>query len=391
MAFSSIRTDRTSAVHQSVPPASLFVLLLLTMLLWAAPVFANNHWDQHWSPLDNESMSARSLGMGRAYTAIAEGPDAIYYNAAGIAQKPWYLIELGGGLAPTAYDVNAWNVHFGVVDSVTAAPVAVGVSYNYTANDSQQLWKEGDLAWMRLIPPFSTQNATPETYYDEDENEIAPYRKTFGRWKNGSGSRHTLRLSLAGAVSEHFQLGFTGYYIHSDRSQRRSFDRANLDFGLMISGAGFKFGASVENMINIAYDLMPLRSRFGFAYNIPEVLNVGIDWVMAWDVYGEKPGTSSVDVSSTATRPVTYRTYKEGHLPGFALGAEYLIDGFLPIRVGNNWDMAVDKAYLSFGTGYVEPQFMWSISYIFSFLDLENGTQAKVKDHLVSTTIRFSM
>lgn len=65
-------------------------VLLLSLLLWGGPVFAGG--------LSTQGQGSRALGMGGAFTAVADDGSAIYYNPAGIGQIDGTLIEAGAAL-----------------------------------------------------------------------------------------------------------------------------------------------------------------------------------------------------------------------------------------------------------------------------------------------------
>jgi len=74
-------------------PASIPLRRVVTVAglgLWmggAAPVYAN--------PIDLFGVGARQIAMGNAYTAVADGPFAAYYNTAGVTQSKRTTVALG--------------------------------------------------------------------------------------------------------------------------------------------------------------------------------------------------------------------------------------------------------------------------------------------------------
>ncbi len=62
-------------------------VLILSLLVWGAPVFAGG--------LSTPGQGARALGMGGAFTAVADDGSAIYYNPAGMSRIDGTLIEAG--------------------------------------------------------------------------------------------------------------------------------------------------------------------------------------------------------------------------------------------------------------------------------------------------------
>lgn len=62
-------------------------VLILSLLLWGGPAYAGG--------LSTPGQGARALGMGGAFTAVADDGSAIYYNSAGMSQIYGTLIEAG--------------------------------------------------------------------------------------------------------------------------------------------------------------------------------------------------------------------------------------------------------------------------------------------------------
>ncbi len=65
-------------------------VLMLSLLLWGGPVYAGG--------LSTSGQGSRALGMGGAFTAVADDGSAIYYNPAGMGQIDGTLIEAGAAL-----------------------------------------------------------------------------------------------------------------------------------------------------------------------------------------------------------------------------------------------------------------------------------------------------
>lgn len=69
---------------------------------------------------------ARPAGMGQAYTGVAEGTSAMYFNPGGVASKMMYQAEGLYEYTPTGSVLNA-----SIIDSKTNPDVAAGIAYSY--------------------------------------------------------------------------------------------------------------------------------------------------------------------------------------------------------------------------------------------------------------------
>jgi hypothetical protein len=82
------------------------LLVILPFIFWAATIRADTGDAGYAGTFMRSGVSARSLGMGGAYTAVAEGPEATYFNPAGLA----FNLKLGVGLS---YKVMSLDRHLG--------------------------------------------------------------------------------------------------------------------------------------------------------------------------------------------------------------------------------------------------------------------------------------
>ena len=67
------------------------------MLLWVWTLFLPGIlWAQTPLYFDEIGCGARAIAMGQAYTAVAQGPEAAYYNPAGLTQLPTHFAATFG-------------------------------------------------------------------------------------------------------------------------------------------------------------------------------------------------------------------------------------------------------------------------------------------------------
>ena len=78
---------------------------------------------------------SRTIRMGNAYTSVGEGPEALFYNVAGIAQSDFYgaLFSTGQGYALFTDAVNAND--YSVIAPLPEGYGNVGVSLNHLSFD----------------------------------------------------------------------------------------------------------------------------------------------------------------------------------------------------------------------------------------------------------------
>lgn len=116
---------------------------LLTLLLFAPATFASGAGAYAGAFLRN-GIGARPLGMGGAYTAVAEGAEAIYYNPAGLGFIPKIMFT-------SSYKTLSLDRHFGHIAisfpirgeaAMAASWVNAGVSDVIGRGESRQIFGE---------------------------------------------------------------------------------------------------------------------------------------------------------------------------------------------------------------------------------------------------------
>jgi len=88
---------------------SLSVPFAFLLFLAAVPAFP--------SGFQVNTQGARAMGMGLAFTAVANDPSAIFYNPAGLGWQKHFEVEVGGSaLTKTQGDFTGENPYPGVSD-----------------------------------------------------------------------------------------------------------------------------------------------------------------------------------------------------------------------------------------------------------------------------------
>src|SRR3989338_1226409 len=101
-----------------------FILMLLVVIFLPFPAGADSDGSSSANFL-KIGVGARAVGLGGAYTAIAEGASAAYWNPAGISgQEQWELLSMYGswlagatyqylGIVKPASDWGSWGLSYG--------------------------------------------------------------------------------------------------------------------------------------------------------------------------------------------------------------------------------------------------------------------------------------
>lgn len=128
---------------------------------------------------------ARALGMGEAFATVAEGPEAIYWNPAGLAHARSYELS---------YSRAEFNRYFHHDYVAAVAPVrflrgALGASYTRLSQEKLTLVSNANLEVGEFVPHSDAVSLAYATSFDLDEDAIAE-RDYFGdAWTAPHASR----------------------------------------------------------------------------------------------------------------------------------------------------------------------------------------------------------
>lgn len=158
------------------------ILILTVVLLCLSPAFAE-HYAGYAGAFLRSGVSARGLGMGGAFTAVAEGIDAVYYNPAGLGFLP-------ASMFGSSYKSLSLDRHFGYI--AAAFPI------------------RNEAAMAASWTNFGVSDIPMRGQSREILGEVANYSNAF-------------ELSFAKALSESFSFGGKIRYIQEKFDDLQSF------------------------------------------------------------------------------------------------------------------------------------------------------------------------
>lgn len=237
----------------------------------------------------------RQLALGGGSRAFCPSNGSLYLNPAGMGIARTYNVEMLYGYVPTA---NSHIAGASVVDSVTA-PIAMGLSFNYIAWDPRGI----------------------------NRNE------------------YDVRLSAAYYIAQLLSVGLTLKYVYAHQKGRgplttnlfvpngdEMLNTVTVDVGTTLTiGDVFSVAVVGYNLTNTESTHAPLSLGIGLALTLSSFVVVGdmlMDFTSAEDLMFEASG-----------------------------GAEYLVSGNWPIRLGYRWDQILGTHSVTGGFGYVSQRF----------------------------------
>ncbi|MCP4569823.1 MAG: PorV/PorQ family protein [FCB group bacterium] len=218
----------------------LLALGIVLALQMPSDVFAQAKVGTAGAKFLDIGVSARAMGMGQAYSAIANDVSAVYYNPAGLTQL------------------------FSREAMFTHVDYPADITYDFAAMAIPVEGLNGVLGFGFYF--LNTGEIPYTTYSNPDENQVeGEYFRAYD---------FAFSTSLARSLTEHFSLGVTLKYIgefYDDQSaQGWAADVGTLyDTGYR----GFKIAISIINfgpdlkMIKLGYPL-PINFKFGGSFNV---------------------------------------------------------------------------------------------------------------------------
>ncbi len=231
----------------------------------------------------------RPSGMGEAYTAIANGPSAIFNNPAGVARSVTYAIEAGYEYNPGGNVLTA-----GIVDSKTNPSLAAGVGYSL------------------LLGRDSLENVTG----------------------------HDIRLALGvPVVPDRVSIGVGGRYLlmHQTIGSGEEEESVEILNGLTLdAGAIFRVSQAIHVGI-AARNLIPQCEQIICQATAPTIIEGGLGLELNGLAIAADLGLD-IDRGDPAI--------------DVGVGAEYLVAGMIPVRLGYLRIGAEERNILTAGAGY---------------------------------------
>ncbi len=301
-------------------------------------------------------VSARSIGMGGAFVAIANDASAIYLNPAGLAR------------------INGYEAQF------THTNWIAGTNYDFGAL-SLDLYDMGTLAFM--VSSFSS-----------GEMDVTTVEQPEGTGERFSTQDFALGLAYARKLTTNFSMGFTAKYIHQRLWHMASGTMA-FDVGLLYKTPfwGINFGASIRNfgsklrldgrdakfamdpdnqntgnvfVVNSEYEMqyypLPLYFQVGLAKDLVHSENnrftVAVDAITPNDNYeavntGMEYGWKEMVFLRAGYKSLFQTDSEEGFTAGFGL----------KIRLMGTTKLLLDYAYASMGRLQKSERFSLSIQF----------------------------
>jgi long-subunit fatty acid transport protein len=375
---------------------------------------------------------ARAMGMGGAFTAIADDATAASWNPAGLAQltKPE---------ASLVYDSYSGEVNY--QDEGTYDFADSGLSYTYEDVDDTADLDYGALSFASFLYPIEMGNRflvtqfsysrlsnfpdvdNPYTYiYQWSDAEGNPLYTETDMWNvqsNFSGGIDAYTVSLATDLSPKFHLGLSLNYMQADVKLIR-------DYAVTWETSEGEFGSDAWQE-DASYDFSDLYFDFGFLWKISEQFSIGgvyhsgfdadadyefgdvtypatITWPSGWGVGLAWRPTSAVTVAADYSE----RSWSEGKVDwedpqwedttfpylyydrqfdtsSMRFGFEYALvlasNAVIPFRAGYFLEEQIasyfwggeqpDSTGYTLGTGFAYKNFQFDVAYVHSEADTE--------------------
>lgn len=240
-------------------------------------------------------VGARALGMGGAYTALAEGADAIAWNPAGLAGSP--RRELAFSRVELLEDARVDTLHL-------ALPSRLGTF----GAGARHLGHE------RLDGRDAAGRATGGFYAADDAAELG-YGARLSESARVGGAARYVKSRLAEASAQAFAFDLGGMY----RAQRRG--PGVPEIGLAARNIGSRMRYDEQSAA------LPLVLAAGLAYRLPSELVLAAD-------YRHRPYAASSEVAVGAEWTRAFSRDLSGSLRGGADFSRLDIGGLAPFSLG---------------------------------------------------------
>jgi len=274
------------------------IIAIVTMLLLPAFVYAGTRPFEKVGTYAAQflkiGVSARAIGMGGAFTAVADDATSIYWNPAGIVEMPRTQVTLNTVVWPADIDI----YFAGAIFTTPYLPGTIGISARALTMDPQEE--------RTVYMPHGTKR-----YFDAGD-------MSFG-------------LSYAMYFTDRFSAGITTHFIHMGLADK-SVNTVAVDFGLLyrVGFQGIKLGMLVQS----------LGGEVNFddrSSKLPTLFKVGLKADIV------RRGSHILLASGEFTHPPDNKERMN-------VGMEYAFNQFLYLRSGYN--IAYDAQGFAWGVGF---------------------------------------
>jgi hypothetical protein len=251
---------------------------------------------------EGENETARSAALGGAVRGWGSGTTSIFYNPANLAEAQAYHLE---GIVQLTPEASRQAYGAAIMDSITNR-LAGGVAFVGS-----------------FIDPDGLNRQTMDG-----------------------------RLALAYPISDKFLVGLGGRYFRGTQLGTGPFGNSKFSGGLVDGTGGrspfvetFTFDAGITLRATEGLSISAVGQNLTFANNgvLPTLLGGGIGYTASGFLL-EVDGLADMNSWGKPTARVM-------------AGAEYLIAGMLPLRVGYRFDQGAEQHSVSVGFGYVSREF----------------------------------
>ncbi|MEW6237660.1 MAG: hypothetical protein AB1656_19930 [Candidatus Omnitrophota bacterium] len=341
----------------------IFILGALSVL-WLTPMAVQaqgNDFNAHYHRylFYNLGMSARSAGMGGAYSALRGGELGLLGNPASLGFLENRLAILKGDLDE--------------ISGSTSLPSPNARGFDSSTSDSN-IWSIGAGG----AYPFEWGALGLNYNYRDDDRDIGSFdRGTFDMGMSSEVSRHDISLSAAYRYMDELSFGYRYSYIDWNMDTNIT-DLTN--FG-SLPGVEEEFSGH--------------RNQFGVQYSVNETLMLGLDGYLGlgdWDVNGGSSGDADswavragaawnplIDLPLLIAFDVKYENREftgggtEDDLWGLHLGAEYEVIENLYLRAGYLFEDFDYTENSGFGASPSVSGFSGGLGYMYEAISLDYG------------------
>lgn len=216
--------------------------------------------------LFNTSRFARAIRLGNAYTGVAEGPEALYYNAAGIADQSLYSFTMSGGQGLGLFVHKTSSYDYALIVPLSGNLGTIGLSVNKLSY---------------YLDVYETNESIYNINYAKKLSEnfsagmtVSYYKLNFPNLSAGSdnepisGSAFDLNLSalykLPGDFNisdkDKFQIGLQIKNILNTKVKYDDFPQDDYKFQNIRLGLSYSYNSGLEPIFNLS----PLKFMLAF-------------------------------------------------------------------------------------------------------------------------------